>query len=144
MDPYYLARKSLEVGYVPELILAGRGVNEYIPIYIAHEIVKILINAGKKVNGSKVLILGATFKEKVPDLRNSKVAELSKELEDFGIKVYPYEPLVVKNKSNYEYKWNFIDNVNQHSPYDCVILAVKHNIFIEKFSLAIYKEITKK
>ncbi|WP_297213927.1 UDP binding domain-containing protein [Thermodesulfovibrio sp.] len=90
VDPYYLARKSVEVGHFPELILAGRGVNEFIPLYIAHEIVKILIKAGKKVKGSKVLILGVTFKENVPDLRNSKVIELIKELEDFGVEIYVF------------------------------------------------------
>ena len=71
VDPYYLAHKSLEVGYVPELILAGRRINEEIPIYVAHELVKTLIKAGKQVKGAKVLLLGITFKENVPDVRNS-------------------------------------------------------------------------
>lgn len=143
VDPYYLARKSVEVGHVPELILAGRGVNEYIPVYIAHEIVKILIKAGKKVKGSKVLILGATFKENVPDLRNSKVMELSKELEDFGMQIYHYDPVVMKNDLNHEYRWNFIDDIESHSPYDCVVLAVKHEVFIKKFRLDFYRKIMK-
>lgn len=143
VDPYYLARKSLEVGHVPELILSGRGVNEYIPVYIAHEIVKILIKAGKKIKGSKVLILGATFKENVPDLRNSKVVELSKELEDFGMKTYHYDPIVMKSEINQQYKLNFIDDVEIHSPYDCVVLAVKHEVIIKRFSLAIYSRIMK-
>ncbi|ACI20457.1 nucleotide sugar dehydrogenase [Thermodesulfovibrio yellowstonii] len=143
VDPYYLARKSVEVGHAPELILAGRGVNEFIPLYIAHEIVKILIKAGKKVKGSKILILGATFKENVPDLRNSKVMELSKELEDFGMQIYHYDPVVMKNDLNHEYRWNFIDDINHHSPYDCVVLAVKHEVFIKKFSLDFYSKIMK-
>ncbi|MEM3369887.1 MAG: nucleotide sugar dehydrogenase [Candidatus Micrarchaeia archaeon] len=143
VDPYYLARKSLEVGHVPELILSGRGVNEYIPVYIAHEIVKILIKAGKKIKGSKVLILGATFKENVPDLRNSKVVELSKELEDFGMKTYHYDPIVMKSEINQQYKLNFIDDVEIHSPYDCVVLAVKHEVIIKRFSLALYSRIMK-
>lgn len=143
VDPYYLARKSLEVGHVPELILSGRGVNEYIPVYIAHEIVKILIKAGKKIKGSKVLILGATFKENVPDLRNSKVVELSKELEDFGMKTYHYDPIVMKSEMNQQYKLNFIDDVEIHSPYDCVVLAVKHEVIIKRFSLALYSRIMK-
>jgi len=143
VDPYYLARKAVEVGHVPELILAGRGVNEYIPVYIAHEIVKILIKAGKKVKGSKVLILGVTFKENVPDLRNSKVIELSKELEDFGMQIYHYDPIVMKNDLNHEYRWNFIDDINRHSPYDCIVLAVKHEVIIKKFSLDFYSKIMK-
>ncbi len=143
VDPYYLARKSVEVGHVPELILAGRGINESIPRYIAHEILKILIKAEKKVKGSKILILGATFKENVPDLRNSKVIELSKELEDFGMQIYHYDPVVMKNDINHEYRWNFIDNIENHLPYDCVVLAVKHEVFIKKFSLDFYSKIMK-
>jgi len=143
VDPYYLAKKSVEVGHVPELILAGRGVNEYIPVYIAHETVKVLIKAGKKVKGSKVLIMGVTFKENVPDLRNSKVMELSRELEDFGLQVYHYDPVVMKNDSSKEYRWNFIEDINQHAPYDCVVLAVKHDIFIKNFSSDFYTTIMK-
>lgn len=141
VDPYYLARKSVEVGHVPELILAGRGVNEYISVYIAHEIVKILIKSGKKVKDSKVLILGVTFKENVPDLRNSKVIELSKELEDFGLKLYHFDPLVMEKDLNREYKFNFIDDVKKYSPYDCVVLTVKHDLFIKKFNLDFYRKI---
>lgn len=143
VDPYYLARKAVEVGHVPELILAGRGVNEFIPLYIAHEIVKILIKAGKRVKGSKVLILGATFKENVPDLRNSKVLGLSKELEDFGIKVYIYDPFV-KDNAVEEQKINLLKNVKDKSPYDCIVMAVKHDIFIENFNLDFYAELMNK
>ncbi len=138
VDPYYLAKKATEVGYVPELILAGRGVNEQIPIYIAHEVVKILIRADKKVKDAKVLMLGATFKENVPDLRNSKAIELSKELEDFGINVYVYDPIVGKNS---ECNLNFIDNIESFAPYDCLIIAVKHSFFIENFNLQFYKSL---
>ncbi len=143
VDPYYLARKAVEVGHVPELILAGRGVNEYIPLYIAHEILKILIKAGKRVKGSKVLILGATFKENVPDLRNSKVLGLSKELEDFGIKVYVYDPFV-KDNALEEQKINLVKNVKDKTPYDCIVIAVKHDIFIESFNLDFYAEFMNK
>jgi len=142
VDPYYLAKKAVEVGHVPELILAGRGVNESIPIYIAHEIVKILIKTNKKVKNSKALIMGATFKENVPDLRNSKVIELTKELEDFGLKVYVYDP-VVKNDALQEEKISFISNIEDKKPYDCIVLAVKHRIFIERFNLEFYKGLMK-
>jgi len=142
VDPYYLARKAVEVGHVPKLILAGRGVNESIPIYIAHEIVKILIKTNKKVKNSKALIMGATFKENVSDLRNSKVIELIKELEDFGLKVYVYDP-VVKNGALQEEKINFIKNIEDKRPYDCIVLAVKHRIFIERFTLEFYKGLMK-
>ncbi|GAB6183073.1 nucleotide sugar dehydrogenase [Thermodesulfovibrio hydrogeniphilus] len=141
VDPYYLARKSTEVGHVPKLILAGRGVNEQIPIYIAHEVVKILIKSDKKIKGAKALILGATFKENVPDLRNSKIIELSKELEDFGINVYVYDPIAGKNN---EHSLNFIDNIENFASYDCVIVAVKHSFFVEKFNLQFYKSLLTK
>ncbi len=140
VDPYYLARKAVEIGYVPELIFAGRSVNESIPIYIAHEIVKILIKANKKVKDSKVLVLGATFKENVRDLRNSKVINLCKELEDFGIKIYVYDPMVEETALK-EYEINLVKNIKDKSPYDCVVIAVKHSIFIESFNLDFYKEL---
>lgn len=140
VDPYYLAHKAMQIGHVPELILAGRGVNESIPIYIAHEIIKILIKADKKVKGSKVLIMGATFKENVPDLRNSKVFELIRELQDFGIKVYVFDP-IVKDVDCEEREINFIEDLGSNSPYDCIVLAVKHKVFLDNFNLEYYKNL---
>ncbi len=140
VDPYYLAHKAMQIGHVPELILAGRGVNESVPIYIAHEIIKILIKADKKVRGSKVLIMGATFKENVPDLRNSKVFELIRELQDFGIKVYVFDP-TVKELGFEEREINFIEDLSSNSPYDCIVLAVKHKVFLDNYNLQIYKNL---
>lgn len=147
VDPYYLSYKSLEVGHVPELILAGRGINEHIPIYVAHEIVKLMIKNNKKVMGSKVLILGATFKENVPDVRNSKVFSIVKELQDFGVSVFIYDPIADKDElmKDYpvsEYRYNIVENIRNKVEYDCVVAAVKHKVFYENISFKTIKEIS--
>jgi len=103
VDPYYLAHKALEVGYVPELILAGRRINENIPIYVAHELVKSLIKAGKQVKGARVLVLGITFKENVSDVRNSKVFEVIKELREFGVDSVVYDPVAKEEEVKEEF-----------------------------------------
>jgi len=93
VDPYYLAYRARESGYIPQLILAGRGINEGIPKFIAEETVKLLAKAGKPINNSRVLVLGFTFKENVPDVRNTKVYDLIKELWEFGISTVIYDPI---------------------------------------------------
>ncbi len=130
VDPYRLAYKAEEVWYNPELILAGRRINDNMPILVANSIVKMLIQAGKKVNWSKVLILWLTFKENVPDFRNSKVAEMIKELKDFGINIKAYDPYY---KSLTKHTMEEL-NINKSEilehiewTYDGVIYAVSHN-----------------
>jgi UDP-N-acetyl-D-galactosamine dehydrogenase len=103
VDPYYLAYKAREAGYIPQLILAGRGINEFIPKFVAEETVKLLVKAGKEIKGSKVLVLGFTFKENVPDVRNTKVYDLVKELKEFGIIAYIYDPIANKKEVLKEY-----------------------------------------
>ena len=124
VDPYYLAHKALEIGHMPELILAGRRVNENLPNFITKKIIKLLINTGKSLNNAKILILGATYKENVPDLRDSKVKNLIYELRDFGLEnVCVYEPLIKKE---------MIFNVENRKPigeYDVIIYAVNHEKF---------------
>lgn len=147
VDPYYLAYKSLEVGHVPELILAGRGINEYIPSYVAHQIVKLMIRSDKKVMGSKVLILGATFKENVPDVRNSKVFSIVRELQDFGISIFIYDPISDKEElkrdyPEHEYNYTVIENILDGAKYDCVVAAVKHKIFYQEFSFETIKSVS--
>jgi len=124
-DPYYLVSKALEVGYIPELITAGRRTNEKIPKFIAEKIVKLLIKSGKNPSSSKVLILGATYKENVPDLRNSKIKDLIEELMDFGIKdISLIEPLIdrdtlfgVPNMKLPEGQWDVIVYAVDHSQF---------------------------
>ncbi len=124
VDPYYLASKSMEEGYIPELILAGRRVNENIPIFVANKIVKLLIKNNKLVKDANILILGATYKENVPDLRDSKVENLIKELKEFGIKdIFVYEPLIDKDKIF------GVENVKNLDKYDVVVYAVDHEKF---------------
>ncbi|MCS7213143.1 MAG: nucleotide sugar dehydrogenase [Candidatus Calescibacterium sp.] len=145
VDPYYLAYKSLEVGHVPELILAGRGINEFIPVYIAQEVIKLLIKNEKKVKGANVLVLGATFKENVPDVRNSKVFTMIKELQEFGVSIFIYDPVADKEEMSKEYqkdqyRYEVIDQVN--GKYDCVVVAVKHKMFYENISVDFVRSIS--
>ncbi|MGC8852470.1 MAG: nucleotide sugar dehydrogenase [Hydrogenobacter sp.] len=131
VDPYYLAYKSLQVGHVPELILAGRRINESVPFYVANQTVKQIIKAGKKVNSAKVLLMGITFKENVPDIRNSKVYDLYRELKEFGIKAYVYDPIANREEVKEEYGIELLESAETQAPYDCVILAVRHKAFLD-------------
>ena len=127
VDPYYLAYKAENLGYHPEVILSGRRVNDNMSTFVANKMIKMLIKAGKQIMGSKILILGVTFKENCPDIRNSKVADVHNELKEFGLEVdaYDYEadPAEVKE----EYGINLIDLIKEK--YDGILLAVSHNKF---------------
>lgn len=128
VDPYYLAYKSENLGYHPEVILSGRRVNDNMSTFVANKMIKMLIKAGKQIMGSKILILGVTFKENCPDIRNSKVADVYNELKEFGLKVdvYDYEADPVEVKE--EYCINLLDNISEK--YDGILLAVAHDEFI--------------
>ena len=127
VDPYYLAYKSEQLGYTPEMILAGRRLNDSMPGFIVNQIVKRFVQQDISTKNAKALILGATFKENCPDLRNSKVMDLHQELLDFGFQVDVYdpqaEPLVFKAQYNKEKIANITEN------YDVIILAVAHSEF---------------
>lgn len=127
VDPYYLAYKAENLGYYPEVILSGRRVNDNMSTFVANKMIKMLITAGKQIKGSKVLILGVTFKENCPDIRNSKVADVYNELKDFGliIDAYDYEANSVEVKE--EYGFDLIDEIKDK--YDGILLAVSHNKF---------------
>jgi len=135
VDPYYLAHKALEVGYVPELILAGRRINENIPIYVANELVKSLIKAGKQVKGARVLVLGITFKENVSDVRNSKVFEVIKELREFGVDSVVYDPVAKEEEVKEEFDLELEKEYISRSPYDAVLYAVRHQVFLKNITL---------
>ena len=126
VDPYYLAQKAIEVGYNPEIILAGRRLNDSMGVYVANLIIKNLIKKEFQVKGSKILILGITFKENCPDTRNSKVPDIINELKDFGLLVDVYDPWVNDPKSNIELK-NNLDN----TIYDSILVAVAHDCFVK-------------
>ncbi|WP_455756661.1 Vi polysaccharide biosynthesis UDP-N-acetylglucosamine C-6 dehydrogenase TviB [Sulfurimonas sp.] len=128
VDPYYLTYKAQEVGYNPEIILAGRRLNDNMGIYIANQVIKLMIKKGHKVEGSKVLILGITFKENCPDIRNSRVIDVINEFKDFGCNVDVYDPWADKEEIKREYKFVLEDKINTEK-YEAIVLAVSHNEF---------------
>lgn len=142
VDPYYLIYKAILHNYVPELFLSARAVNESIPKFIAHEIVKLLVQSGKKVKDAKVLVLGITFKENVPDIRNSKIYELIKELKEFFVVPYIYDPVAHSDEVLEEFGLSLINKADEYTPYDAIILAAKHKVFLEEFDLNFYKKIS--
>jgi UDPglucose 6-dehydrogenase/UDP-N-acetyl-D-galactosamine dehydrogenase len=126
VDPYYLVYKAKELGYHPQVILAGRAINDYMPKHVAEMAIKGLNEVGKVIKGSKVLIMGLTYKENVADTRVSPVREMLKELKEFGIKIYGYDPLLSKEEIK-QFGVKAIDNLNVRV--DCVIVAVAHDEF---------------
>lgn len=128
VDPYYLTYKAQELGYHPDVILSGRKINDSMGKYVAQNVVKQLIKDGCTIQGAKVLILGATFKEDVPDIRNSKVADIVCELEEFGVDVYISDPLADPEEVTNEYGFELCTNPPQ---VDAVIIAVAHKQYKE-------------
>ena len=141
VDPYYLTFKAMSIGYHPEVILAGRRMNNYMGKHVAENTVKNLIKAGKSVNKSKVLILGMTFKENISDIRNTKVIDIYNELKEYGAEVYIYDPYAYAEEVKYEYNIDLLDDIEKHLPYDAVIVAVKHKPFIEELDFKEYKRL---
>ena len=143
VDPYYLTFKAEAIGYHPEVILAGRRINDYMGKFVAENTVKNLIKAGKAVQGSKVLILGLTFKENISDIRNTKVIDVYKELKEYGINVYIHDPFAYPEEVKEEYGIELLDNIKKEAPYDAIVVAVKHRPFIEELDFKKYKELMK-
>ncbi|USK33677.1 nucleotide sugar dehydrogenase [Bacillus sp. F19] len=129
VDPYYLTYKAESVGYHSQVILAGRRINDDMGKYIAQSLIKEMIRKNLPIQGAKVTVLGLTFKENVPDLRNSKVIDVIRELEDFGVEVQVSDILADKNDSKEEYGVDLID-FEYLKPADAVILAVPHQKYI--------------
>jgi len=127
VDPYYLAYKAESLGYHPEVILSGRRVNDNMSNFVANKMIKMLIKAGKQIMGSKILILGITFKENCPDIRNSKIADVYNELKEFGSNVDIYDYEADPKKVNQEYGIKLIDEIKEK--YDGILLAVSHKKF---------------
>ncbi|MFC4164724.1 nucleotide sugar dehydrogenase [Epilithonimonas zeae] len=128
VDPYYLAQKAQEFGYHPEIILAGRRMNDSMGQYVASETVKQMLRQDLKVNGSDVLVLGFTFKENCPDVRNTKVVDVVKNLEDYGINVSIYDPWANPEEVKHEYGLE-TSTKTPFKKYDAVVLAVSHKEF---------------
>jgi UDP-N-acetyl-D-galactosamine dehydrogenase len=131
VDPFYLAQKAQEVGYHPEIILAGRRLNDSMGGYVATEAIKLMVKAGKPVKGSKALMLGITFKENCPDIRNTRAIDIYHELKEFAMDVDVYDPWASNAEVLDEYGIEMVDEITHPDEYGCVILAVAHNEFKE-------------
>jgi len=129
VDPYYLAQKAQEVGYHPEIILAGRRLNDGMGAYVAGEVVKLLLKAGKPVKGAKALMLGITFKENCPDIRNTRATDIYHELLTYGMEVDIYDPWADPKEVNHEYGLDILADYPSQNGYAAIILAVAHNEF---------------
>lgn len=136
VDPYYLTHKAQELGYNPEIILAGRRLNDNMGIYVANQVIKLMIKKGQKIEGTKVLVLGITFKENCPDIRNSKVIDVINELKDFGTQVDVYDPWADLKDVKQEYDLDLLEKEPylNFSRYQAIVLAVSHEQF-KKLSL---------
>lgn len=130
VDPYYLTHKAQTVGYHPEIILAGRRLNDGMGAYVASQLVKAMLKKRIQVDGARVLVLGLTFKENCPDLRNTKVVDIIHELQDYGVQVDCYDPWINAKEAEHEYAISPI-SVPVAGQYDGIILAVAHSEFAE-------------
>ena len=130
VDPYYLTFKAEELGYKPNLILASRQINNGMSKYVSDQVIKEMIKAGKVIKDSNVLLLGVTFKEDCPDMRNTKVVDIIEELKDFGVNVDVYDPWVDHAEESKWYKHGIInDPLNENNKYDAIVVAVGHKQF---------------
>jgi UDP-N-acetyl-D-glucosamine/UDP-N-acetyl-D-galactosamine dehydrogenase len=141
VDPYYLLHKSVELGYQPQVILSGRRINDGMPAWIAKKLIQLLIQREKNPGQAKVLVLGMTFKENVADIRNSKVAALVHELQDYSVNVHVADPHASPNEVAHEYKLTLVDKISDD--YDAVVVAVSHSEYAG-YDMTFYKSIMRK
>lgn len=130
VDPYYLAQKAQEHGYHPEIILAGRRLNDSMGEYVASQVVKTMIKKGINVNSAEVLMLGVTFKENCPDVRNTKIVDVIRALEDYGVKVTTYDPWANPTEVQHEYNISSVAELPT-SKYDAIVVGVAHKEFLD-------------
>jgi UDP-N-acetyl-D-glucosamine/UDP-N-acetyl-D-galactosamine dehydrogenase len=131
VDPYYLAQKAQEAGYHPEIILAGRRINDGMGAYVADKLISLMIQQDISIKSSKVLMLGITFKENCPDIRNSKAIDIIKRLSFYGVTPDIYDTWANKEEVEHEYGVSLIDDITLHSnAYDAIVLAVSHDSFL--------------
>jgi UDP-N-acetyl-D-galactosamine dehydrogenase len=133
VDPYYLTFKAESLGYHPQVILAGRRINDGMGKFIAEKTVKLLIANDRPVKGAKVLILGWTFKEDVPDIRNTRVVDIYRELESYGVDVSCYDPEADLTEVQHEYGIELLAEAPQSGPFAAVVLAVKHQTLLAAY-----------
>src|SRR5690606_7799025 len=130
VDPYYLAQRAQEFGYHPEIILAGRRLNDSMGEYIASQVVKLMIRKGISVNKAELLMLGITFKENCPDVRNTKIVDVIKALMEYGVSVTIFDPLANAQDVKKEYNLVTVNSVPENK-FDAIILAVAHDEFLK-------------
>ncbi|WP_347901362.1 Vi polysaccharide biosynthesis UDP-N-acetylglucosamine C-6 dehydrogenase TviB [Pseudomonas purpurea] len=130
VDPYYLTHKAQQVGYYPEVILAGRRINDSMPAYVADQLVKLMLRKNISVLGSNVLVLGLTFKENCPDIRNTKVVDIIMELQSYNTNVDIYDPWINVAEAKSEYGLECLDSLPAKGHYDAIVLAVGHAQFV--------------
>jgi UDP-N-acetyl-D-galactosamine dehydrogenase len=125
VDPYYLTHKAESIGFHPQMILAGRRINDGMASYVANDVIKTMLKRKQTIDRARVLVMGFTFKENVPDTRNTKIVDLVRTLRDFATEVVVYDPMADIELAKHEYG---IDLTNKlpHGPFDAIILAVKH------------------
>lgn len=131
VDPYYLAQAAQRLGYNPEIILSGRRINDGMGEYVADQVIKLMLKKGIQVLGSKVLVLGFTFKENCPDVRNTKVIDIVRTLEEYNAEVTIYDPWVNVEVAKHEYDVNIL-NKSPEEKFDAVVLAVAHTEFLKE------------
>jgi UDP-N-acetyl-D-galactosamine dehydrogenase len=130
VDPYYLAQRAQEFGYHPEIILAGRRLNDSMGDYVASQIVKLMIKKGIAINGAQLLMLGITFKENCPDVRNTKIVDVISSLEEYGITITTYDPWASPEAVMHEYKLTTTTELPSQK-FDAVVLGVAHKEFLK-------------
>jgi UDP-N-acetyl-D-galactosamine dehydrogenase len=138
VDPYYLAHKAEALGYHPQVILSGRRVNDNMGQFVANKVVKLMIDKDHKVKGARIMIMGFTFKENCPDVRNTRVVDIYSELSQFGLAVDIYDPWADSAEVKHEYGLDVLDKIDSEVVYDAIIVAVAHNEFLN-FDFSRYK-----
>ena len=131
VDPYYLTHKAQEVGYHPEVILAGRRINDGMASHVADQTVKLMLRKGLPVLGSRVLVLGLTFKENCPDVRNTKVVDIVRTLQSYNTQVDVYDPWISVAEAQHEYGLQCLSDMPAPGQYAAIVLAVGHHQFVE-------------
>jgi UDP-N-acetyl-D-galactosamine dehydrogenase len=137
VDPYYLTHKAESIGYRPEIILAGRRLNDSMGAYVATQLVKAMTRKGLEVNGARVLIMGLAFKENCPDLRNTRVVDIIQELKDYKVQIDVYDPWAEPNQAQQEHGIELLKSLDQ-GKYDGIVIAVAHNQFKSMGTKAIH------
>ncbi|MEJ2006135.1 MAG: UDP binding domain-containing protein, partial [Cyclobacteriaceae bacterium] len=128
VDPYYLTYKAESIGYHPQVILAGRRINDNMGIYVANEVIKLMARNDNPINNSDILVLGITFKENCPDIRNSRVIDVVRELKGFGAKIHVVDPMADPEEVKAEYGIELVEDITGKT-FNAIILAVGHDSF---------------